>query len=1101
MKTKTFLPILLTMLMSIVGVNLFAHDIAVTYSDGVTIYYIWQNNNTELAVSYGGSSYDSYWNEYTGNVVIPESVTYNGNSYPVTSIGNYAFSSCSGLTSVTIPNSVTSIGYSAFSNCSGLTSVTIPNSVTRIGTGAFYYCSGLTSVTIPNSVTTIGNEAFRGCSSLTSVTIPNSVTSIENYAFSGCSLNSVTIGSGVLSIGTGAFYTPKKTIWLTNTPPSGYSYAAGTVNYVANDFYTSLSNKTVYPFLSSLFEVDGVKYVPVSPSDRTCDAIDCLYDDGAENIHVGKTVTNQGITLTVKQVHPYAFYDNDYIKNVDLSFNGNVGNYAFYGCSALTKATINHVGTIGDYAFNSCTSMETATIGEEIPFIGSYAFSGCSSLKGIVIPNAVKTLGQNAFENCSSMTSVKLGTGVKSIEYSTFSGCSSLPDIAIPRAVTDIKNNVFNNCSGLKIVIMEDREAVLNLGSNGSSPLFSSCPLDSVYIGGNINYSTSSSYGYSPFYRNTSLRSVVITDKETEISENEFYGCTNLKNVSIGDGVESIGNWAFSGCSSLDYFAFGTALKTIGKEAFSDCTAVTRIISHAATPPTCGSQALDDINKWTCTLQVPLGGVDAYKAADQWKEFFFIQEENGDDLWFKLTYMVDGEEYKTYNLQYGTAITPEPEPTKYGYTFSGWSLIPETMPARDVTVSGTFTKDEDDPDHPAVNKLTMKDLSTNKDTQVILPIALENEKAITGFQFDLYLPTGVTVATNNKGKILVTTTDRMDGDYTITGNQTDGCIRIVGYSVDGYAFSGSDGDILNITLNIGTNVADGDYTVSLKDIVLSDVSNKEYHPADVSATLSVKSFTLGDVDNSGAININDVVCIINYILKKSNGTFIEEAADVDGSGSININDVVTLINRYILKRNNAPAKMRAPMKAVVDDNYLYLETIDINPGETKEISLLMTNADEVKAVQGNIKLPKGLSFVKKGNGRLDVSNNNARAEDFTLSCALQDDGSMTFAHYSADGFAYDGNSGGIFTFKIQAASDATPNRYEVKLSEMVLSIGGVAYEENDRTSVLNVTGTNGLSSINRETITNNRYYNLNGQRIIMPKKGVYILNGKKYVVK
>ena len=155
-----------------------AHDIEVPNDDNVTIYYIWTNNETELAVSYQGSSYSSYSNEYADKVVIPESVYYNGAFYPITSIGLNAFRGCSSLTSVTIPNSVTSIGNSAFYGCSGLTSVAIPNSVTRIGNSAFYGCSGLTSVTIPNSVTSIGTRAFLGCSSLTNVTIPSSVTSI-----------------------------------------------------------------------------------------------------------------------------------------------------------------------------------------------------------------------------------------------------------------------------------------------------------------------------------------------------------------------------------------------------------------------------------------------------------------------------------------------------------------------------------------------------------------------------------------------------------------------------------------------------------------------------------------------------------------------------------------------------------------------------------------------------------------------------------------------------------------------------------------------------------------------------------------------------------
>ena len=99
-----------------------------------------------------------------------------------------------------------------------------------------------------------------------------------------------------------------------------------------------------------------------------------------------------------------------------------------------------------------------------------------------------------------------------------------------------------------------------------------------------------------------------------------------------GDGVESIGNWAFSGCSSLDYFSFGSGMKTIGEEAFSDCTAMTKLISNTTTPPTCGTQALDDINKWTCELFVPAASIAKYQAADQWKEFFFISESGIEDI-------------------------------------------------------------------------------------------------------------------------------------------------------------------------------------------------------------------------------------------------------------------------------------------------------------------------------------------------------------------------------------------------------------------------------------------------------------------------------------
>lgn len=579
----------------------------------------------------------------------------------LTSIKEDVFNGCSALSSISIPEFVTSIGSRAFYGCTVLKEVeinsndvvsktyntsyslkdifgkqvkdyTIGENVTSIGDYAFYNCSGLTEVTIPNSITSIGVGSFQNCTGLITLTVPNNVTSIGVSAFYGTSLNTFIVGSGVLSLGNNAFSTkPIKTIWLTNTPPKNYVVAQGTVNYVANSQYSSLSNVKEYKFLSSIFDEDGVRYVPVSPSERTCDVIDCTYDELISEINIKAAVSFMGVSMKIQSVQPYAFYKNNNLQQIKYGIGGSICKYVFYGCVNLLTAELGQdITGIEESAFRGCAKLKGIIVPDAVGTIGQYAFSGCSGMKTVTIGKGTNNICQYAFSGCSEIESISIGKGTETISNNAFQDCSKLAVITIPGSVTSVGNYAFSGCTGLKNVFMADRETegALSLGYNGSNPLFADCPLDSVYIGRNISYNKNSSYGYSPFYRNTSLRSIVITDKEEDISENEFYGCTDLQNVQIGDGVTSIGNWAFSGCSSLRNFSFGTHVKTIGQEAFSDCIGVTAIISKATMPPSCGSQALDDINKWKCLLYVPIGTLSAYKAADQWKEFFFMEEGN-----------------------------------------------------------------------------------------------------------------------------------------------------------------------------------------------------------------------------------------------------------------------------------------------------------------------------------------------------------------------------------------------------------------------------------------------------------------------------------------
>ena len=243
-------------------------------------------------------------NKYSGEVVIPSSVTYEGVECSVSGIGNGAFQDCTDLTSVTIPNSVTSIDYYAFYECTSLTSITIPNSVTSIGDYAFYGCTSLTSITIPNSVTTIGEQAFASCSSLTSINIPNSVTSIGSSVFSHCTgLTSITIPNSVTSIDYGAFASCTRLTSIT----------------IPNSV-TSIGN---YAF-------------------RNCSSLTSI------------TIPN-----SVTSINNYAFENCTSLTSITIPNSvTSIGYYAFYKCTSLTSITIGSgVKNIYRYAFGYCPEL------------------------------------------------------------------------------------------------------------------------------------------------------------------------------------------------------------------------------------------------------------------------------------------------------------------------------------------------------------------------------------------------------------------------------------------------------------------------------------------------------------------------------------------------------------------------------------------------------------------------------------------------------------------------------------------------------------------------------------------------------------------------
>ena len=316
-------------------------------------------------------------------VVIPSTLY---DYYDVTSIGCDAFRDCTGLTSITIPNSVTSIGDGAFSGCTGLTSITIPNSVTSISPYAFSGCTGLTSVTISNSVTSIGGSAFSGCTGLTSITIPNSVTSIGYEAFRDCTgLTSITIPNSVTSIGDGAF-----------------------------DGCTGLTSVTIS---NSVTSIGGSAFSGCT---------------GLTSITIPNSVTSIG---------EYAFYDCTGLTSITIPNSvTSIGFGAFAWCTGLTSIVVENGNKVYD-SRNNCNAIiktstntlvqgcKTTIIPNSVTSIGFVAFAWCTGLTSITIPNSVTSIGEAAFRDCTGLTSVLIGNNSELSMDATFFGYANLTQV------------------------------------------------------------------------------------------------------------------------------------------------------------------------------------------------------------------------------------------------------------------------------------------------------------------------------------------------------------------------------------------------------------------------------------------------------------------------------------------------------------------------------------------------------------------------------------------------------------------------------------------------------------------------------------------------
>ena len=407
------------------GVEVYAQEFS-SYSSTTEIFYSVVNSEDKTVKVISSPK------KYSGDLVIPQCVTYNGVTYSVTSIGAHAFSDCSGLTSVEIPNSVTSIGEYAFLGC-GLTTVEIPSNVTNIAWGTFQGCE-LASVVIHNGVKSIGDGAFNSCHDLTYVEIPESVTSIGEAAFYACGLTSLVIPNGVKSIGNEAFY-----------------YCNDLTSVEIPESVTSIGEAAFCGWNFSLTSIVVDEGNMVYDSRENCNAI---IESESNTLVLGCQSTK--IPNSVTTIGERAFYGSQNFHSIKIpSSVSYIGKEAFAYCHDFTSIVVDAGNLVYD-SREDCNAIiesesntlivgcESTKIPESVTSIGDYAFSQCY-LRSVEIPNSVTSIGEKAFFYCRFLNSVVIPNSVTSIGDGAFHWCDELNNITCLNQIPPQNYDAFDN--------------------------------------------------------------------------------------------------------------------------------------------------------------------------------------------------------------------------------------------------------------------------------------------------------------------------------------------------------------------------------------------------------------------------------------------------------------------------------------------------------------------------------------------------------------------------------------------------------------------------------------------------------------------------------